>query len=95
MKILADFLGINMHDNLLTPTLNVINIRANSMYKDRRMTGVVRHNPDGWRNHISIREQKEIVAVLYPVLKKNEYNWGIDLSDYISSHNISYLKCHD
>jgi len=85
IKILADFLGIDMHDNLLIPTLNGMNIRANSMYKDRQMTGVVRHNPDGWRNLMSIREQKEIVAVLYPVLKKCGYNRDIYLADYISS----------
>lgn len=58
MESVVEFLGIDWDDSLLTPTVNTQLAKANTMYKDRQVTGVVRRSThDKWRQELSLFEQ--------------------------------------
>lgn len=83
MRNIVDFSGICWDRKLLKPTINSIPATANSMYKDRQVTGVVRRaQKDKWRQVLSEAEQRVILRTL-PDARKVGYNWNVGVINSI------------
>ena len=77
MQEIAGFLQIGWEDSLLCPTINNRLAKANSMYKDRQATGVVRRSQaDKWRSELTVFEQG-VVHQTRAQARKVGLNWEI------------------
>jgi hypothetical protein len=75
MTEIADYIGIGWEDGLLHPSVNGLPAHANSMYEDRRITGMVRRSTrDKWRVVLTRSEQRAVLATL-PDAQRFGYEW--------------------
>jgi hypothetical protein len=59
MKRIAELLGVGWYETMLRPTVNGLSAHANSMYKERQVTGGVRKSPQNkWRTVLTGSEQR-------------------------------------
>lgn len=79
MKKIAAFLGVDWDDSLLVPTVNSQFAKANSMYKDREVTGVVRRSDSSkWRQELSLYE-RGVIYQTRSYANKVGYSWPMNL----------------
>jgi hypothetical protein len=68
MHQVAQFLHVKWQPSLLTPTVNGLPMRANSMFKDRQVTGVITEkSTKGWAGDLSIYEKMMVILLLFPL----------------------------
>lgn len=83
MEEVAEFLGIEWQNSLLKPTVNGMPAHANSMYKDRQVTGVVRKaTKEKWRSVLTKVEQRAAFGTLQDA-KRVGYELQKTLSDSV------------
>ena len=76
MAEIADYIGVGWEDSLLCPTVNALPAHANSMYKDRLVTGQVGRATKGkWKVVLTKSEQRAALATL-PEAGKMGYAWS-------------------
>jgi len=84
MHDIASFLDISWNDCLLKPTVNSQPAKANTMYKERQVTGRVRRSAqDKWREELNDIEKRAVLSIL-PEAKKVGYTWRMSIRDYLS-----------
>jgi len=68
MRQVAEFLDIKWNTSMLTSTVNGLPMKANSMFKDRQVTGVINSKlTNDWRSELSWYEKVVAVIFLYPL----------------------------
>ena len=78
MTNIANFLGIKIDNNLLYPTVNGLPAKSNTMFKERQIQGkILATLSEKWRTELNTVEQKEVLALLYPVAKRLGYEWKL------------------
>lgn len=83
MAELAKYIGIEWKNSLLKPSVNGRPAHANSMYEDRRITGMVRRaTKDKWKSVLTKAEQRAALGTLQEA-KKMGYEWQNTLSDSV------------
>jgi hypothetical protein len=83
MAEVASFLGIQWNECLLKPTVNGMPAHANSMYKDRQGTGMIRKSTkDKWRTVLTGSEQRSALGTLHSA-KKVGYDWKTKTVDSV------------
>ena len=86
MKGVTEFLDIAWNESLLKPTINKQPAQANTMYKERRVTGKVRQSGKGrWNDDLSIEEKKTILSIL-PEARKIGYDWEMTYREYLEMY---------
>jgi hypothetical protein len=82
MRKISAFLGIGWEDSLLVPTVNARIAKANTMYKERQVTGVVRRSVnDKWRHELSFYEQG-LIHQIRSHANKVGCSWSMNTSDH-------------
>ncbi len=80
-KEIASFLGVLWNDSLLHPTVNGRSAHANSMYKERQVTGVIRKSSrDKWRTVLTGVEQR-IALNTRRKASRVGYDWNVSTRD--------------
>jgi hypothetical protein len=70
MREVSAFLGIRFDTSMLTPTVNGMLARANSMYRDGQVLGQIKsRKPGRWREELSAFERMAALLVFSPVPK--------------------------
>jgi len=83
---LADFIGINFHDSLLTPTINGMPAKASSMFQSRKVDGEIgKEWNNQWEEVLSPAEMKIITAIFYPWMKSIRFPWEASIDMYVKS----------
>lgn len=83
LEEISEFFGIKWENSLLKPTVNGRPAHANSMYEDRRITGMVRRpTKDKWKSVLTKAEQRAALGTL-PEAKKMGYEWQNTVSDSV------------
>ncbi len=81
MRNIAAFLAIEWRPSLLVPTVNGQSAKANSMYSDRQVTGVVRPSAnDKWRQELTAYEQG-VIYQLEGQVRRLGYGWTMNIAD--------------
>ena len=75
MKDIARFIDIQWSESLLRPTVNALPAHANSMYKDRQVTGKVgKSTEEKWRTVLTGSEQQVALGTLQGA-RRVGYDW--------------------
>ncbi|WP_339136375.1 MAG: sulfotransferase [Candidatus Electrothrix sp. GW3-4] len=81
MKRIGGFLGVGWHETMLGPTVNGLSAHANSMYKERQVTGAVRKSPQNkWRTVLTGPEQRMALNTRNSTGELG-YSWEITTKD--------------
>lgn len=83
MERVTDFLDISWDDTLLRPSINSQPAQANTMYKDRQITGLVRKSEKSkWAKELS-RDEVLTISSIRSEARKFAYDWEITWLNYL------------
>ncbi|MFX1508559.1 MAG: sulfotransferase, partial [Promethearchaeota archaeon] len=78
IKNVARFLGIKMNKVLLSPSVNGLPAKSNTMFEDRQIQGrIFTTLTDKWKTELDPQEQKMIWAILHSIANRLGYKWDV------------------
>lgn len=91
MQMVSSFIGINWSDTCLTPTVNGLPAKANTMYKDREVVGIIRPSvSDKWRQELSFLEQG-LIHQVHKYSDSWEYSFNMNKQDILKKIVCGWL----
>jgi hypothetical protein len=84
IKDIARFLEIKMNKVLLSPTVNGLPAKSNTMFEDRQIQGKILTNlSDRWKTDLNPHEKKMIWAIFHSVANQIGYSWDIGFTKWV------------
>jgi len=83
IKNVARFLGIRMNKILLSPSINGLPAKSNTMFEDRQIQGKIFTTlTNKWKTELDSQEQKMIWAILHSVTNRLGYKWNVGFTKW-------------
>jgi len=80
----ARFLGIKMNKVLLSPSVNGLPAKSNTMFEDRQIQGkILATITDRWKTELDPQEQKMVWAILHSVTNRLGYKWNVGFTKWV------------
>jgi hypothetical protein len=79
----ARFLGIKMNKVILSPSVNGLPAKSNTMFEDRQIQGkILTTISDRWKTELDPQEQKMVWGILHSVANRLGYKWNVGFTKW-------------